>query len=166
MLGRPYRRGEIVVFYPPAAYMCHELDSDLLHKAGRVTGWPIFPNDPAFIKRVIGLPGDRIRVKAHDGIFVNEKRLNINPATIPEPDIFKFGDIGGRNMRNQFYRPYQGGELEQKAVVVPDGELFVSGDDLNGFDSRTFGTFKQSRVIGRAHFQLYRRFRPITPEQP
>lgn len=104
------------------------------------------------------MAGDRISLKAHNGIFVNDQRLPINPATIDGPDLSTFGDIRGRNHSNEFYQPYENSELKQKAIVVPKGELFVLSDDLHCDDSRTFGTLEQDRVIGRAHFQLVRRF--------
>jgi signal peptidase I len=69
-LHRPIRRGEIIVFYPPPSEMGgKEISNDPLTVFGRLTGLPFLPYEPAFIKRVIGLPGDRIRVQKNVGVF-------------------------------------------------------------------------------------------------
>ena len=62
-LNKPHARGEIIVFYPPPLEMGgKDLSWDGMSIMGRLTGLPFFPSEPAFIKRVIGLPGDQIRV--------------------------------------------------------------------------------------------------------
>jgi signal peptidase I len=106
----PYERGDIVVFTPP--------------EGGRVP----------FIKRVIGLPGDRIDI--HDGqVFVNDVEL-------PEPYIFD-GDTTEPSSDRSSY------------VVSPD-TLFVMGDHRgNSTDSRSFGAIPLSNVIGRAWLRYW-----------
>lgn len=85
-----------------------------------------------FIKRVIGLPGDRVTVH-NDAVYVNGTRLNENyilqkptyvMTTIPNDPL---GD------------------------VVPKGDYFVLGDNRNdSFDSHMWGLLSRNRIIGRA----------------
>ncbi len=71
-LGKPIKRGDILVFYPPPIEMGgKDLSNDPLTVLGRLTGLPFLPNEPAFIKRVIGLPGDHLRIQRGLGVFIN-----------------------------------------------------------------------------------------------
>jgi len=84
----PYARGDIVVFDPPASW-----------SAG---------NGVPFIKRIIGLPGDRVQLR--DGkVFVNDTQLD-------EPYIFKDNGVP------QTTDPSPGGSAEW---LVPDGDLLA-----------------------------------------
>ena len=90
-----------------------------------------YPLDPAksYIKRVIGLPGDRIRIV--DGrVWLNGKRLK-------EPYVpAKYRD-----------------DLSMATVVVPKGYYWVMGDHRSiSSDSRVFGPVKRSLIYGKAEF--------------
>ena len=67
------QRGDILVFYPPMV----KLESTPLKIFERLTGF--FCSDIAFIKRVVGMPGDKIEIKKlEDGAFeilINDKPL-------------------------------------------------------------------------------------------
>ena len=70
-LSKPFKRGDILVFYPPPIEMGgHDLSNDPLTVLGRLTGLPFLPYEPAFIKRVIGLPGDHIRIARNQEAFL------------------------------------------------------------------------------------------------
>ena len=87
-----------------------------------------YPRDPEqeFIKRIIGLPGDTVRISGGD-VF-------INGAEISEPYIAA--------------APRSEGEW-----LVPDGHVFVLGDNRNNSqDSRNFGYVTMENVIGKALF--------------
>ena len=100
------QRGDIVVFNP----------TDTLKEQKF--------ND-AFIKRVIGLPGDRIAVRA-GRVFVNDKPLN--EGYLKEPP-----------------------QYEYDAVTVPPNSYFVLGDNRNNsYDSHYWGVVPKDRIIGRA----------------
>jgi signal peptidase I len=101
--GKP-SRGDIVVFNPPGQH-----------------------SEP-YIKRIIGLPGDRISV--HDGaVYINDQRLEENYLTSDTE--------------------WQG--IATKDVQVNPGYIFVMGDNRNNSsDSRVFGQVPISSVIGKA----------------
>lgn len=78
-----------------------------------------------YIKRVIGLPGDRVEIR-QGVVYVNGKSL-------PEPYV-RFQD------RRSF-----------ATVTVPPHSLYVLGDNrIDSEDSRAFGPIPESSIIGRA----------------
>ena len=115
----PYARGDIVVFDPPEAWST----------AGRVP----------FIKRVIGVPGDRVELR--DGhVFVNDVKLD-------EPYVLEDNGV------SQASEPSPGGQKEWR---VSDGDLFVMGDHREeSADSRSFGPIPVGHVIGRAWLRYW-----------
>jgi signal peptidase I len=115
-----YARGDVVVLEPPAAY------------AGS-RGVP-------FIKRVIGLPGDRVQLK--DG------KVYVNGAELDEPYVYR--DAGGGSQATD---PMPGGPSEW---VVPADDLLVMGDHRQqSADSRAFGPIAISTVVGRAWLRYW-----------
>ncbi|MCW5821551.1 MAG: signal peptidase I [Cyanobacteria bacterium TGS_CYA1] len=155
---KQFKRGDIITFYPPPIEMGgHELSNAPSAVMGRLTGLPIFPNEVAFIKRVIGLPGDTIEIKSEIGVFVNGKLLEEKYILEkPEYDLKVLGDICGSNTYRQFIQPFSGLEVCNNQIVVPKGQLFVLGDNRNNSeDSHIYGPIDQSRVIGKAFFRVW-----------
>jgi len=114
-----YRHGDIIVFNPPEAWT-----------QGR--GVP-------FIKRIIGLPGDRVQLQ--DG------KVLVNGVQLVEPYIYTDDGVP------QTTDPNGGGPSEW---VVPEGDLLVMGDHRrDSADSRTFGPVPIASVIGRAWLRYW-----------
>lgn len=164
-LNRPYTRGEIILFYPPPIELNgQDLHSDIQHVLGRLTGLPFLPSEPAFIKRVVGLPGDHIRIVAGNGVYVNGKRLDESTylTTPVSYSLNVLGDIGGLTSQQKVTRPYQGLGNEKSPIIVPPDGLFVLGDDRNNSDdSHVFGMLKTNRVIGRVQIKYSPEFQII-----
>ena len=101
------KRGDIVVFH-----------------------YPLNPNKD-FVKRVVGLPGERVEIK--DGLVLISGR--------PLGEAYPTRLPGGDRACTSNYGPQ----------VVPAGSLFVLGDNrCNSEDSRFFGFVPFKNVVGRA----------------
>jgi signal peptidase I len=113
------RRGDIIVFkYPP-------------------------DRSQMYIKRLIGIGGDTIRI--------NDKQVFRNGEKLNEPYIVHIDSLiipydGGQNWGLRF-------RDNMPETVVPQGRLFVLGDNRdNSQDSRIFGFVDQDLVVGRPRF--------------
>jgi len=97
--------------------------------------------DEYIVKRVIGLPGERVVLK--DGNYTVYNKDNPNGFN---PDEFNHGEPGSPTS----------GAIDE---VVPDGRLFVSGDHRQGsysLDSRNgLGTIPLYDVVGQVSFRLF-----------
>lgn len=105
--------GEIIVFDPPQQL--------------QIQG---YAKDQAFIKRVIGTPGQTVQVQ--DGkVYLNDTPLE--EGYIAEPPAYN---------------------MEQ--VQVPEDQLFVMGDNRNNSnDSHVWGFLPKQNVIGHACFRFW-----------
>jgi signal peptidase I len=97
---------------------------------GDVVVLRIDENSELLIKRVIGLPGDRVEIRSGQ-VFINGTHLDEPYLTRPT-----YGDYG--------------------PIDVPPLHLFVLGDNRSfSNDSRAFGPIPLDRVVGRAWFSYW-----------
>ena len=109
--------------------------------------------NPDFIKRCIGIPGDRIKMVGEQ-VYVNGQPLN-EPYVRRSPDgTSAFGHFppSDPSMDGRL-RPEWAAELPQHVVngelVVPPGEYFMMGDNRdNSYDSRYWGFVPRDNIIG------------------
>jgi signal peptidase I len=157
LLSRNIQRGDILVFYPPSVET--GVPDCALARVTRLI--PFLPeNPPAFIKRVVGLPGDHILVKRGAGFFVNGRAFRGVDAVSnrPDYDLINFADIGGVSMDGKLIHPCG---KSDSPVVVPPGHLFMVGDNCNNSsDSHVWGFLDEKRVVGRAWLAYWRNGRP------
>ncbi|MEK5440929.1 MULTISPECIES: signal peptidase I [unclassified Fredinandcohnia] len=98
-----------------------------------------------YIKRVIGLPGDRIEYK-DDTLYINGK-----PYDEPYLDKSKQELINGP-LTNSFTLR----ETPVGSDVVPEGHLFVMGDNRrNSMDSRHIGAIPIDSVVGTTNLVVW-----------
>jgi signal peptidase I len=96
--------------------------------------------DKDYIKRVIGLPGDRIEYK-NDTLYINGKEYKE-----PYLDEYKKQVIDG-----PLTEPFTLEEITGEAVV-PKGHLFVMGDNRRfSKDSRHIGFVPMEKVVGKTN---------------
>ena len=142
LLGRTAKRGDVVVFR--------------------------LPRDPAqtWIKRVIGLPGDQVQVRAGQ-VFVNDRAIPRTPLGMtrdhdaPDRQVLA---VAERAPNGHAYVTYDGGPDQPgddtDVYVVPTGQYFLMGDNRdNSLDSRWprelgVGLLPAENLVGKARFVL------------
>ncbi|MBI2996517.1 MAG: signal peptidase I [Candidatus Melainabacteria bacterium] len=147
----PIKRGDILVFYPPKeANKGKDLHYDPLSLFARWTGLPFLPQDDAYIKRVIGLPGDHIEIRKEEGVYINGNLLN--EQYINEVTKYDCTDL----INIEVYKK-QG---KSGKIIAPKGHYFLMGDNRNkSQDSHIWGFLPENRIIGRAAVIVWRRLK-------
>ncbi len=108
-----------------------------------------YPNNRtlSYIKRVIGLPGDRIQIRGPD-VLVNGKLLQKS-----DHPAMRNAALTERYDNRSWKVVWAVGapRVPDVDVVVPPGQAFVMGDNRNGSqDSRSFGTVALQDIVGKA----------------
>jgi len=136
-----YKRGDIITFEAPSKIQSG-FEVDLENPVAiynyepqgalnRLVYYVLELNKTSFIKRVIGLPGDRIQIK--DGkVYINSEEL--------EEEYL----LEETTTKIVYYND----------IVVPEGYVFVMGDNRDeSMDSRTFGCIPVEKIEGKAIFR-------------
>jgi signal peptidase I len=159
---RDIRRGEIVVFdangslaRDPGARIVAEPSNPVrkaLNKVSTTLGFGVKPGEQDYIKRVIGIPGDRVACCDDQGRVTVQPKGG-QPVPLTEPYVFQ-------NAPQQvFCEKGLGAENcppGTPGVLVPEGRLFVMGDHRDASADSRFslqnngGTVDEDLVIGRA----------------
>ncbi|MDB3899328.1 signal peptidase I [Luminiphilus sp.] len=125
-MGSP-DRGDVMVFYPPHA------------------------NKQYYIKRVIGIPGDRIHYR--------NKRLSVNGVDVPREWLaeipgtrrIQVGLEEPRSERSHLFQVDQMRPTRDFSIVVRPGHYFMMGDNRdNSSDSRVWGQVPERDIVGEA----------------
>ena len=136
------KRGDIVVFEDPDGWLPPIVPTERTRLAGALNSTLTFvgllPNDEGshLIKRVIGLPGDRV-------VCCDSKKLTVNGRPVTEPYLFPSDEPSEQTFD----------------ITVPAGRVWVMGDHRSdSADSRPHdegsggakGTVPESLIVGRA----------------
>jgi signal peptidase I len=117
LVRRP-RRGDIVVY--------------------RTVGIPALPQGEIYCKRVVGVPGDVLRLNAGD-FYVNDKCVVLSNAQ---------GRINYPFMPRSLYLA-----SSNDTFTVPPDQYFTVGDNaINSYDSRMYGAVPARNITGRIVF--------------
>lgn len=128
---RTPKRCDIMVFYPPF----EKLPNTPWRIFSRLTGF--FCKDVAYIKRVIGMPGDKFEIKTDK---TGKSTVYINDKPVEEPYI-----------RSGYYEKPCTSDMLCGPLVIPEHKYFMMGDNRgNSYDSRWWGFLPEDRFVGRA----------------
>jgi signal peptidase I len=116
---------------------------------------PELPTE-AFVKRLVGLPGDQVEVRG-GRVYLNGEPLPTKPAGE------SFADSNGRNLRVYIETlgecrhrilddPLQAGIDMPRRTVKPGRYLFLGDNRDNSYDGRKFGTVRLEELEGPAGF--------------
>lgn len=93
------------------------------------------PEEEYYVKRVMGLPGEKIQIKGND-IFVNDKKISDTYGKT----VMVTGDEG----------------TATEPIVLGDDEFFVMGDNREvSLDSRSIGPIKRDSIVGRSLVRIW-----------
>ena len=138
-----------------------------------------WPKNPAinYIKRCIGLPGDKILVKDRK-VYINDKELPEQMITVDIPGnsqvLSALPVINEAPLpKDAYYKTYHSQDQEydhgmdfavKTPFTIPEGQYFMMGDSRdNSQDSRFWGTVPRSYIVGRPLY-VYWSFNSQDPE--
>ena len=158
VFGSPPKRGDVVVFR-----------------------WP-GDRSQAWVKRVVGLPGDRIQMRQGQ-LFINGQAAELKPDGVGQAEddngavepAYRFVETLPGGVSHEIFKLRDNGRLDNTPeVTVPQGRLFVMGDNRdNSADSRVpvreggVGMLPMDDLVGRADavvasWDLGIRHQPVT----
>ena len=121
----PVRRGDVLVFVPP-----------MNRKDSWRNYFPIIDGRMKYIKRVIGLPGEEVKIENHKA-WIKKKEWK-------EFRVLKEPYLKNTNLR-----------IDQ-VVKLKNDEYFMLGDNRgNSYDSEEWGPIKKTDIIGEPFLRLF-----------
>lgn len=128
--------GDIIVFHPPKDYStCADPNQGENGVGARACDVPQkFASSQTFIKRVVGLPGDRISI--HNGHVIRNGVAEKDPYVVP---------CGGGDACD-----FPG------TITIPPDDYYMMGDNRpDSEDSRFWGPVPKAWIIGKAFFTYW-----------
>ena len=126
--------------------------------------WP-GDRSQAWVKRVVGLPGDRIQIR-HGQLFINDHAAELKPDGVGQTEndrggvepAYRYVETLPNGISHEILKLRDNGRLDNTPeVTVPAGRLFVMGDNRdNSADSRVavrdggVGMLPMNDLVGRA----------------
>lgn len=156
---RPPKRGEIIVFETkgipeerrnnpqPSAPDGRPVPDGMVH-------W-VIPPDQFYIKRLVGLGGEQIAIGDDRHLIINGKRLDASTPHFEK--IYSFDP--DEPVRDSVYsghaqlnRPLMAFEGSKPVQISPDNFVVMGDNTFSSLDSRFWGEFPATSVIGKSFF--------------
>ncbi len=127
-----YVLGDVIVFYNPN-YVYNKNTYQEFYDSLQV--WNLNEQklaiDTAFIKRVIGIEDDVVRITSDGKIYNNGEIVNIDNVLVERT-------------------------IQEGTYIVAKNTIFVLGDNIeNSIDSRIYGPINLDQVVGKALYKIY-----------
>jgi signal peptidase I len=119
--------------------------------------WPV-DTSKDFIKRIVGIPGDRIAYRDKT-LYINGEKMNLDAAGVyaaaglPSPGVvYRFEENLDGVKHFILTNPDRPAE-DVTEFTVPEGQYFAMGDNRDGSDdSRRWGFVPEANLVGKAFF--------------
>jgi signal peptidase I len=130
---RPIRRGDVIVFKFP------------------------YQDHPHYVKRVIGVPGDHIKIVDQQVYLNGQKQKETyayhDPAAPYDPFLYNFPPASNDELLSSMQPEWAElifGYIHNGEIIVPPGRYFAMGDNRDhSWDSRYWGFVDRDAVMGR-----------------
>jgi signal peptidase I len=139
-----FQRGDILIFKPPREAAAQ---APTLNRSAPLGLWTY---RPFLIKRLIGLPGDQVRIEGGE-VFINGVKLDSGWTTNYWREQGCWDTQS--DLANNATSAAQGLLPDQAEITVPQGQYFLMGDNRTqggSEDSRLFGPVPLRDIAGRA----------------
>ena len=145
-INADFERGDIVTFEAPSKTIVSERDVDLSNPVAKYEYEPngvlnnffyhvLDMGKTSYIKRVIALPGEHIKI-ANNSVYINGEKLD-------EPYL----------RESVITSSLEGCYID---IVVPEGALFLMGDNrMQSKDSRSFGCIPIEKIESKVAFRFW-----------